>query len=280
LASLIDILAMGIYDVSGAALSGGTVETFHKDRTTKKPIYSDAGLSTALANPATLDAAGRVIAYTDSDTSIIAKDSKGSVVKYLDVIRYKRGLITSDEISSASISSRTISGMDGDGIGQNIDGSLFVKTDGVTSTISAGKLSHLVAAHVANFIVSGESGGYVNSTTTETDITNLSCTITTNGRPVILMFFPFGLSRIIMSEVTTGVATATIRLYRGATVISRQRLGIGRAVASSASITYPGSIIFHIDKPAAGTYTYRATGQAGNADVLQVTNTSMVAIEI
>jgi len=271
---------MGIYDVSGAALSGGTVETFHKDRTTKKPIYSDAGLSTALANPATLDAAGRVIAYTDSDTSIIAKDSKGSVVKYLDVIRYKRGLITSDEISSASISSRTISGMDGDGIGQNIDGSLFVKTDGVTSTISAGKLSHLVAAHVANFIVSGESGGYVNNTTTETDITNLSCTITTNGRPVILMFFPFGLSRIIMSEVTTGVATATIRLYRGATVISRQRLGIGRAVASSASITYPGSIIFHIDKPAAGTYTYRATGQAGNADVLQVTNTSMVAIEI
>ncbi len=102
-------------------------------------------------------------------------------------------------------------------------------------------------------VVTASSGDWTNSGA-EADVPNLSATVTTNGRPVLVSMQPepgltAGGDRSYISDVN-GVE---IRFYRDSSVISRQLSG-----ATSDNI-YSALIV---DTPAAGTYTYKITANS------------------
>lgn len=69
-------------DDDGSPLALGTIETYLTGTLTPQAIYSDVGLTTPLANPFTLDSAGRLVAFmADVAYRVIVKRANGTTVK-------------------------------------------------------------------------------------------------------------------------------------------------------------------------------------------------------
>lgn len=81
---LIDTLAAGVTDDAGAPLASGTVTTYLAGTTTLYTVYQDFELSNPHPNPATLDAAGRLIAYADTRVKLVIATSAGVTVRTVD----------------------------------------------------------------------------------------------------------------------------------------------------------------------------------------------------
>lgn len=121
-----------------------------------------------------------------------------------------------------------------------------------------------------------KSSSSSNFTTTSTlptyvNVTNLSVTITTTGRPVNLLIQPDGSNAgFINSSSTNGVF---LQISRGATVI-------GNASASSNTGPFQsfGSFSF-VDIPSAGTYTYTVQLASGGGSAVGLQNCVLVAWE-
>lgn len=137
------------------------------------------------------------------------------------------------------------------------------RTRAAGSTVAAGG----VAVSTSN------SGSFVTSSTSLVDVTNLTVTITTTGRPVYLTLQgntpTEGYLGVLTISGTNTSVSGTIAIQRGVTVIASSNM---RLFFSSTSDTCgyrspPGSIIA-IDTSvngSAGTYTYKVTAAAGNA---------------
>lgn len=135
--------------------------------------------------------------------------------------------------------------------------------------VTAAKLAAL------NYQLSSSCSIYsLTGTTSITDVTNLSVSITTTGRPVFVGLISDGsvnYSYVQYSDTQISIAPE-LYFYRGATNISlqvfTQRVG-SSAVANTMSI--PVSSVSYIDIPSAGTYTYkfsiRASTTSANFDV-------------
>jgi len=145
----------------------------------------------------------------------------------------------------------------------------------------------ITAAKLAapNYQLSSSSGSYsLTGTTSITDVTNLSVSITTTGRPVFVGLISDGsvnYSYVQYSDTQISIAPE-LYFYRGATNISlqvfTQRVG-SSAVANTMSI--PVSSVSYIDIPAAGTYTYkfsiRASATSANFDMYRA---KLIAYEL
>lgn len=81
---LIDILAAGVTDDDGEVLDQGTVTAYEAGSTTLHTIYEDYQLEDPYANPATLDDAGRLIAFSDVRLKLIFHDSAGTLIRTVD----------------------------------------------------------------------------------------------------------------------------------------------------------------------------------------------------
>jgi hypothetical protein len=110
--------------------------------------------------------------------------------------------------------------------------------------------------------VSSSSSTFSTSSATFVDVTNLTVTITTTGRPVMVIVQNDGTGNQTFfggSKSTSAVSTGCIfRFMRDATEIARYGLtmavnGVSGATGSS---LYSGPIL-HLDTPSAGTYTYK-----------------------
>lgn len=76
-----------ILDATGVAVSGGTVEFFASGTSTHQAAYSDAGLTTPLANPATADSAGRLVVYFSATAyKLTIKDAGGTLIRTVDPV--------------------------------------------------------------------------------------------------------------------------------------------------------------------------------------------------
>lgn len=116
--------------------------------------------------------------------------------------------------------------------------------------------------------VSNSSGSFTTTSTSYVDVTNLSVTLTTTGRPVILNIQPDGLATAATS-VTAG-STMTHKYVRASTDISIWRTTSGEL---------PMGALFIDANLGAGTYTYKVqvlvSGGTG-----AVTNMRLVAYEL
>ena len=84
--ALLQFLANGMRDSSGNALNAGTVDFYLSGTSTRQTVYSDYLLTVPLANPATLDAGGRLTAYSDKNLRLVFTDSSGNSIGTYDDI--------------------------------------------------------------------------------------------------------------------------------------------------------------------------------------------------
>ena len=140
--------------------------------------------------------------------------------------------------------------------------------------------------------VSSANAGLSVSGTTFTDLTNLTVTITTTGRPVMLMLinevsstFGNGASINVSNSVANATtAQADVAILEGSTIISQFTLRQTIPANSSGlglSFDWPASGINHIRVVAAGTYTYKiqAATPAGTTGIT-FQNLKLVAFEL
>ena len=157
-----------------------------------------------------------------------------------------------------------------------VDGSvsqlkLAPKTASATSTAVLGEVAK-----------SALCTSYSNVTTTLTDVTNLSVTLPTNGRPVVLMLLSDGGGSVYLGR-SNASHTAQIDFVRASTTITSHFLQIGATGATAVASEIPLSSFCFMDFPAAGTYTYKVQAKVGNSlssPQITINNARLIAYEI
>jgi hypothetical protein len=129
--------------------------------------------------------------------------------------------------------------------------------------------------------VSGSSGAFSTTSTTGVDVTGLSVTITTTGRPVALLLQPDGDTvnpSYVGGASAASLLEATMYFLRGATVITRALVG----GPVPGTVYVPPGVLSFVDTPTAGTYTYKvqAKSDAGGNTTVYVRRCKLVAYEL
>lgn len=178
-----------------------------------------------------------------------------------------------------------------DGTTLNTTGGIIeVKPLGITAAQIANQT--ITAAKIANNTItrnqlaavgqqiSLSSGDFTTSSTSFTAVTGLTVTITTTGRPVMLMTQSDGLGVTSFTGLTTpgGVTrNANFSFFRGAGQISISTVNVD---ANSTAILTNAEVIF-LDIPTAGTYTYTLRINVDNGDsTAHVKGKRLVAYEL
>lgn len=132
-----------------------------------------------------------------------------------------------------------------------------------------------------NYGISSSSGAF-SSSSSEADITNLSVTITTSGRPVRLALIGIGNTTSYIYVQGTATQTAGVKFiwYRDSTVLGTDIVSNNGAGLTGAYLGQPVSSLQYFDAPAAGTYTYKLAGGLTAGDTWQVNYAALIAYEV
>lgn len=122
--------------------------------------------------------------------------------------------------------------------------------------------------------ISSSCGNFSTASSSFVDVTNLSLTLTTSGRPVVvaLQGEPSGQASF---GATAGADYGAIQILRGATVIT-----VELVEGTSLSIGIPVGSVRCLDVVTAGTYTYKVQVKQNDAGTVQVSNARLVAYEL
>jgi hypothetical protein len=138
--------------------------------------------------------------------------------------------------------------------------------------------------------ISATSGGFSTASTTFVDVTNLSVTLVTNGRPVFLTLIP-GVSAsdsYVLNDYdgsgNTSRLSTSLKIVRDSTDIAFFTNTIARSPADTTWIgaSFPSGGFTHVDAVTAGTYVYKVQGKAnaGFETNLEVLDLKLVAFEL
>ena len=205
--------------------------------------------------------------------------------------------ITSEKLAT-SVAGAGLSGGGGSALAVNVDNStieinsdtLRVKALGVgTSHLADGAVTQAKRAALGQQI-SSSSGSFNTSSTSYVDVTNLSVSITTTGRPVFVGLIPDGTaddgseSRIAIDTLVDGGSFAC-KLVRGSTDIASFSASLGAEAMSGVNesqLAVPVGSLFTIEAPAAGTYTYKAQTRvsSGGGGTVTVLRAKLIAYEL
>jgi hypothetical protein len=119
--------------------------------------------------------------------------------------------------------------------------------------------------------VSSSSGTDSITASSYTDVTNLSVSITTTGRPVVAQLIGSGSATAFVGLVGTEGA---VQLLRGATTVDEQ------SIAVNSSGRYPPGSFQFFDTPGAGTYTYKIQGKVVVGTSVDFYNLKLVVREL
>lgn len=135
---------------------------------------------------------------------------------------------------------------------------------------------------VGGMAISSSSGSFSRVTSSDfADITNLSVTLTTSGRPVLVMLIPDGTNGATNSYTNysgfrqNSLNTAAIRIYRDSTVLSQAFVGGQDGVPDVKS-----GPCYALDFPSAGTYVYKAQLGGNSAGTVYAYNMKLAAFEL
>lgn len=122
--------------------------------------------------------------------------------------------------------------------------------------------------------VSSSSGAFSTGATSPTDVTNLSVSITTTGRPVFIAMISGSTSTSAFLNPTNG--TGNIYFLRDSTTIGKYACS-DDATDAIAMASTP----FFIDVPSSGTYTYKIqAAMSGAGGTIGVENFKLIAFEL
>lgn len=140
-----------------------------------------------------------------------------------------------------------------------------------TAKINDGAVTQAKRAALGQQISATSGAGFTTGSTSLTDVTNLSVSITTTGRPVLLLVQPDGGSAVPAFCTTSNSVLMSVAFVRDATTI---------AVLGQQSVNTFAPPIY-VDVPSAGTYTYKVQIKtASGATPAAATNVKLVAFEL
>ncbi len=160
------------------------------------------------------------------------------------------------------------------------DGYVLTQASGVPTWAPGG------SGGSANYVVSSSCGNFSTTNATFTDVTNLSVTITTTGRPVVIGIVADGDNTVgheaqIIANANTGDTTeAYYAILEGSTIIATHFMTMSNTGITSGDITVPSSSLNHSYTPGAGTYTYKVQIHRGTGTSAQLRYSKLVAYEL
>lgn len=131
--------------------------------------------------------------------------------------------------------------------------------------------------------VSSSSGTYSSVTTSFADVTNLTVTITTTGRPVRLELISDGSQSEIVLNSSTDRATLQAKILRGASTVASYAFELQAATGTAGALEtfLAPSVVSHVDVVAAGTYTYKVQAKKSSVnDSPSIDNVKLIAYEL
>jgi hypothetical protein len=137
--------------------------------------------------------------------------------------------------------------------------------------------------------ISPSSAGFGTSSASLVDVTNLSVTITTTGRPVFIGLVDDGAATgsYVECKTTSNPANSAPCEYvflEGSTAFASYLLNIDNSITTGTlGVRHPSSAFFTIRIPAAGTYTYKMQTRRVGSDtnvVSSVINSKLIAFEL
>ncbi len=154
----------------------------------------------------------------------------------------------------------------------------------VLTNNGSGTLSWAAQNIGATFLISTTSGAFTTGSTTFVDVTNLSASITTTGKPVILLLIPDG-DLTGGNEAYLGNAVGTVhasaqsfyQFVRGSTGIGTIQGIVAAGAATSIQLGLPVGSATMFDIPSAGTYTYKFQAKSAATETTYVLYTKLVA---
>lgn len=151
--------------------------------------------------------------------------------------------------------------------------------DGAVTQAKRAALGHQLSSSSGSIITSPAVAN------TFYDLTNLTISITTTGRPVYIGLISdgSGSSASVGASQNASTPLCQIKFVRGSTDVSQQYISIASPNYSSGTtrIFVPASSFNHIDVPTSGTYTYKAQATCSStAATYFVQNIKMIAYEL
>lgn len=154
-----------------------------------------------------------------------------------------------------------------------------IATDAVeTAKIKNGNVTRAKLEAVGQQLSSTSAGENIVSGTL-VDVTNLSVTITTTGRPVYITLIAADadLANIVIAGSVANIF-ATMALLRDSTEIKKDEMGPAVARGASYYLKMAPGRLSHIDIVGAGTYTYKV--QAATSGTVTFSNVKLLAYEL
>lgn len=129
--------------------------------------------------------------------------------------------------------------------------------------------------------ISSSSGNYTTTSSSFVDITNLSVTITTSGRPVrlALLGVPGQLCSVAVADGSSGQAFGAVKFVRDSTDLDSLNIA-EQSDGAFSDFAFPPGFIQSLDAVAAGTYTYKLQGRRSGSSTLRVTQCRLIAYEL
>lgn len=140
------------------------------------------------------------------------------------------------------------------------------------------------AAPAPNYQISSSSGSFSSSSASYVDVTNLTTTITTTGRPVVIQVIADGSSLAFLDyQNSSGVQSAGLQVavLRDGSIISEQLIAYGSTGVTVLGLDFNEAVsgIRHFDVPSAASHTYKIQAKRVGAS-FQVNNAKLVTYEI
>lgn len=299
MAQLLSPLKQRFFDSNGAPLVGGKLYSYAAGTSTPLATYVDFAGVTENPNPTILDASGECDVWIGNnfykfvlaDANDIVQFTVDNVSDLGDLSILERhisaGAVSTTKLADGAATTPKIADL-GVTTGKLADGAVTnakLASESVsTAKIVDGAVTRSKMGPVGAQ-VSALNASYSNSTINYTAVPNLSVTITTTGRPVVLMIVCSGTgvhAFEMFVYANTFIASGSYRYKRGATVISEHSFRHGGATGAT---TFQGAIapIAHLDVVAAGTYTYTVEGRATNGtsgETFGILNAKLIAFEL
>lgn len=285
------------FDANGVVLAGGSLYSYAAGTTTPLATYTDQTEGGTNANPVVLDSNGEAVIWLGSNSyKFVLKDSLGNTIWTVDNVKsinnssitlgmIPDGLFTADAAGRAKIADGFVNAAK---LGAKAVGTAAINDAAVgTTQMADGSVTPAKRASLGQQ-VSSSCGTYTTTSNAYADVTNLSVTITTTGRPIFIGLIPDGGSNSkIGATSTTTNCGGFLKLLRGVS-------GVFTLVAQTAFETFASGTItasqldvpalpFMIDVQGAGTYTYKyqaAIQATGNSQTVYLNNLKLVAFEL
>lgn len=275
-------LKQRFFDSNGAPLVGGKLYSYQAGTTTPLATASDQA-GTSNANPIILNGNGECSVWLDPNQAykFVLADSNDvvqwTVDNVTDLLQVGTGQIQDMAVTTAKINDLavTTAKLNANAVtaAKLADGAVSTTAKLADAIVTTKKMAAVTTATIATAgqwaISAMEAGSYTATPGTMAAPANLTCTLTTTGRPVRIELIAQGSpseARIGITKTSNQGTNVEFMLYEGTNFIAGAWVGaswVQSTTTGDMTVVIPPSAIAFWHFAAAGTYTYQLKLAAG-----------------